>query len=291
MSAPPVTSAPRAPRRPDASMTLLTEVMQRPLDPGYAAAAERRALGDAAPRWRRAPATAVLAVGCGLLTVAGVLQLRAPAAEGSVGALRDQVRARQDRVADLAASVDSLREDVRVAQDRALGGDGTPLAEETRRLGVVAGGVPVEGPGVRLTVDDAPGATADLSGSPREAVDDSGRVTARDLQIIVNGLWAAGAEAVSLNDHRLTSLSAVRGAGEAVLVDFQPVSPPYEVEAIGDPAELQTTFARTLGGRYAQDLDQYGISVSVDGADELTLPAGAVLQLEDAEVARPEGAS
>ena len=46
----------------------------------------------------------------------------------------------------------------------------------------------------------------------------------RDLQVIVNGLWAAGAEAIAVNGQRLTACSAIRSAGEAILVDFRPLS-------------------------------------------------------------------
>jgi uncharacterized protein YlxW (UPF0749 family) len=69
-----------------------------------------------------------------------------------------------------------------------------------------------------------------------------GRVRDADLQDVVNGLWAAGAEAVAVDGQRLTALSAIRSAGESVLVDLRPLSPPYTVEAVGDPAALEVGF-------------------------------------------------
>jgi uncharacterized protein YlxW (UPF0749 family) len=71
----------------------------------------------------------------------------------------------------------------------------------------------------------------------------------RDLQDVVNGIWAAGAEAVSVNGIRLTALTAIRSAGEAILVDFRPLSPPYEIEAIGDPGALEVGFLDGPAGR------------------------------------------
>ena len=59
-----------------------------------------------------------------------------------------------------------------------------------------------------------------------------------DLQLVVNALWAAGAEAISINGQRLGPTTAIRFAGEAVLVDFRPVTNPYEISAIGDPDTL-----------------------------------------------------
>ena len=48
---------------------------------------------------------------------------------------------------------------------------------------------------------------------------------AQDLQIVVNGLWDAGAEAISVNGQRLTSKSAIRFAGQAILVNYRPADP------------------------------------------------------------------
>ncbi|MGO1341870.1 MAG: DUF881 domain-containing protein, partial [Cellulosimicrobium funkei] len=66
-----------------------------------------------------------------------------------------------------------------------------------------------------------------------------------DLQRVVNALWAGGAEAVAINDQRLTGLSAIRSAGDAVLVDLQPLVGPYRVEAIGDPDAMRTSLLRS----------------------------------------------
>ena len=65
-----------------------------------------------------------------------------------------------------------------------------------------------------------------------------GRVYDRDLQDVVNALWLAGAEAMSINGQRLTAATAIRSAGEAILVNSRPLSPPSLVHAIGNPAPL-----------------------------------------------------
>ena len=64
---------------------------------------------------------------------------------------------------------------------------------------------------------------------------------------MVNGLWAAGAEAVAVNGQRLTALSAIRSAGDAILVDYRPLTRPYVVVAIGDPRTLQSRFVAGAG--------------------------------------------
>lgn len=102
----------------------------------------------------------------------------------------------------------------------------------------------------------------------------------RDLQEAVNGLWAAGAEAVAVNGLRLSTLTAIRSAGEAVLVDFRPISPPYVVEAIGAPDELRRRFQGGAAGQTLSELTvRYGIRVSVDDADTLRLQAAGVPDL------------
>lgn len=281
-----------APRpRPDASMTLLREVMERPLDPGYAAAGAARRAGSApAPTWPRRTTTVALGLLAGLVAVVGVVQLRAPAAERTLEALRGEVVQRQEEVDALAASVEEVRAQVVTAQDAVLGPAGDELGQRAESLGVLTGSVPVTGPGLQVVVDDAPAAGPDASGSPRtDEAADLGRVRDRDLQLVVNGLWEAGAEAVAVGDQRLTARTAIRGAGEAVLVGYQPLAPPYAVEAVGDPDELATGFARSAGGRYAAGLADYGITVEVDEVDELHLPAAAGVRPETARVLEEEG--
>jgi uncharacterized protein YlxW (UPF0749 family) len=122
-----------------------------------------------------------------------------------------------------------------------------------------------------ITVDDAPGSDRDMRD----------RVLDLDLQILVNGLWQAGAEAVAVNGHRLSTLTAIRGAGEAITVDYRSLTRPYRIEAIGDPRTLPADFAQTSAGAWWNDLARNrGMTFSMSGVDELTLDAdpGMVLR-------------
>jgi uncharacterized protein YlxW (UPF0749 family) len=150
-----------------------------------------------------------------------------------------------------------------------------------RALELAAGTSPVTGPGIVLTLDDAPTdpalapGTAPSGGTPLD-----GRVLDRDLQDVVNGLWAAGAEAVSVNGVRLSSRAAIRSAGEAILVDFRPLSPPYVIEAIGRPASLEVDFLDGDSGRRLQTLASFsGITYELRRSDRLTLSAATEPQL------------
>ena len=103
---------------------------------------------------------------------------------------------------------------------------------------MTAGGVPTTGPGVKVVVDDAPNATTDQQ-----------QVLDKDLQKLVNALWLVGAEGVSINDQRITNLTAIRQAGSAITANFVSLRRPYVVRAIGNKNQMAAKLLDTEGGR------------------------------------------
>lgn len=100
------------------------------------------------------------------------------------------------------------------------------------------------------------------------------RINSRDIQLVVNALWSAGAEAISVNGHRMTSTSAIRFAGKAIIVDFRGLTPPYEIVAIGDPERLGEESATGLVGAYLAELrSQLGLRAEVEEVDLVTIGA------------------
>jgi uncharacterized protein YlxW (UPF0749 family) len=273
-------------------MTLITEMMQRPLDPGYAAAAESRQKAGLPPATgHRSPLLVLVAILIGAMLATSALTLRVPETSasrvktylvGRIEAMRGHAEA-QTRI------IATMRHEIDVAQAAALSRQSeTLLADELSRLELVAGTVPVSGPGLVLTVDDA-AADAGLKNpnvDPLAAtVPDQGKVIARDLQIIVNGLWQAGAEAISVNGHRLTARAAIRFAGAAILVDYRPLTRPYVITAIGDPSSLSVAFADGSGGSYLQSLEaNYKIRGNITEHDSVVVPGEPALSLR---VAKP----
>jgi uncharacterized protein YlxW (UPF0749 family) len=261
-------------------MTLLREVMERPLDPGYATAAARRAQG--VTRSRRALAlTLALAIVCGAVTARSIAELRRPqpgAAEARA-ALQGELRRRSAAADAQQRQLDQLRAQVAALQARTLTSRGSSeLAGQAGLLGLLSAETSVAGPGLTVTLADSPTATASAgSTDPRAAADgQQGRVLDHDMQIVVNGLWAAGAEAIAINGQRLTARTAIRYAGQAILVDFRPLVPPYVISALGDPAPLQTRFAAGSGGAYLQALrDNYGIRAAIVSSANLELPGAS----------------
>ena len=277
--------------RHDNSMTLLTEMMERPLDPGYAAAAERRQRsGLPAATGIRSPLLIVVAVLIGALLGASALALRTPATatskikQGLVSRI-DQSRAHVDAQTHL---IDTLRAQINAAQAAALSAQSqTVLAADLSKLELAAGTVPVTGPGLVLTVDDAPAKAEPVAPDANtQAVTgpDPGKVTATDLQIIVNGLWEAGGEAISINGHRLTTRSAIRAAGAAILVDYRPLTRPYVITVIGDPGSLGVEFADNNGGSYLQSLtSNYQIRGDIQNGVSLVVPGEPTLSVQSAQ--------
>ncbi|MEU3860573.1 DUF881 domain-containing protein [Streptomyces sp. NPDC028722] len=277
---PPVRSSPTRPQRPDASMSLITNVMDHSLDDGYAeAAARKKAQGEGGlPKTLRArlglAAGLVLAA---LVVTVGAAQARvaAPVVAKERQELIDRVGSETKDADKLENTVDKLRDDVGARQRAALkAGGGSTTAD---LVTVLSGASAVHGPGVRLVVNDAKEATGGGDGSnPRETsgFSDTGRLRDRDMQRVVNGLWASGAEAISINGQRLTALSAIRAAGDAILVDNRPLVPPYTVLAVGDGQRLGTRFQNGADGLYLHALvENYGIRATISPEGDVRLPA------------------
>jgi uncharacterized protein YlxW (UPF0749 family) len=272
-------------------MSLLVDMMRDAQDPAYAAARQREQSvaepGGHSSR-RRALAGAGVLLVLGVATGAAAAQLRRGAddAEATRLDLVSKVRERTSDSDGLARDAASLRREVDALRTAGLarGTAGRAQSAALAAVQLAAGQTAVAGPGVVVTIDDRPDEEKD-GGLDRGGQLGEGRVQDRDLQILVNGLWAAGAEAISVNDLRLTVRTAIRSAGEAVLVDFRPLSPPYVVRAIGRPGRLQPDFTDSEDGRrVATNATVNGLPFSIRAEDALRLPAG---NGADLGVARP----
>jgi len=277
-------------RRVDGSMSLLVDLVQDAEDPAYAEAAARAATAPAGARRPGRLLRGSLALGLGgLLIGTASAAVRADSADRVQADLVRQVQRRTAASDDLVRRAGTLRAEVAALRDAALVRDaqGRAAAGRLAALETAATTLPVTGPGIVVEMDDRPAGAEQEPALPRGGQSGDGRVLDRDLQALVNGLWAAGAEAVSVNDLRVSARTAIRSAGEAVLVDLRPLSPPYVVRAVG-PGTLQTSFVDGAAGqRLATYASVYGLAFSVRPEADLRLPAGA---LTDLRVAEPETA-
>ena len=260
-------------------MSLLVDLSTDALDPGYALAAARKQQAgvESRPRWPLVGATVAAAT---LVIVVAAVQTRAsaPAAAKSRSALVAAVNRQSATVARLEKTLASLSAQQAALRDATLTSTsaGAALTRRIAAAELALGTLPVVGPGLRVTLADA----STPAGGGRN------RVLDRDLQDVVNALWTSGAEAIAVNGERLTAQSAIRQAGDAILVDFRPLVSPYVVTAIGSPVELETRFgvSRTAA-RMRGYIQLYGLRFGYDRASRLSLPAAAIAALHFARPA------
>jgi uncharacterized protein YlxW (UPF0749 family) len=276
--------------------SLLRALLSEHLDPGYAAAAARREIaGD--PQNGRAWAAgwiwqALAALLVATVFAAAVAQARlvAPGVTAAQRVLAAGVRSEESSTGQLTTRRNTLttqRDDV---QRRALAEDsaGRALLSQLDRLSLAAASTPVIGPGLSATVTD-PGVGPNLSDVSKQRVAGSRQIILdRDLQLVVNSLWASGAEAIAVGGVRIGPNVTIRQAGGAILVDNNPISSPYAVLAVGPPHSMQDLFDNSPGLRRLRLLEtSYGVGVNVSAADKLTIPAGAVRDIKFAKQIGP----
>ncbi|HEY4570697.1 MAG TPA: DUF881 domain-containing protein [Kribbella sp.] len=271
--------APPKPRRVDASMSLLNNLMAHPIDEGYAVAARTRPKqGGKAFRSRHRVMLVVATVVLGFLLAiaAGQNYRSAPEAEKQRNELITRINQADTRLNGLRTQQSQLAGEVRRLQAAGLSNDssGTALQQKLDDLELQAGATAVTGAGIKAVIDDAKDADAK-----------EGRILDVDLQQLVNGLWTSGAEAIAVNGHRLTSLTAIRGAGSAITVDYSSLTPPYTVLAIGDTATMPARFAQSSGGQWVQYLvSNFHVRMTITTEDSLLVPADATIALRYAKV-------
>jgi uncharacterized protein YlxW (UPF0749 family) len=262
---------------------LITEMFRNPLDPGYEEAARRRAQRGEPPARRRMAARLARTV---VLMLAGVLlavayhQTVATTPESSKiqSNLVDDVHSRQAETDTMQRQADQLRDQVSGLRDAGLSGSDM---DALRALEARAGVIKVQGGGTVIRLTDASTQVDPVTG---QATRNLGKVQDRDLQAVSNELWHDGAEAIAINGERLTATSTIRTAGETILVDFRPITSPYEVVAIG-PGDLNKRFSDSSTGELFRELvTDYHMQVSVKSQGNLTIAAAADPQLHYAKV-------
>jgi len=266
---------------------MLDDLLDNPLDPGYRLAFEARlaresaSVGDkpsADRRWWDGPLLWLACLAVGVLLVVAYQQQHqsAPAREAARKDLIDRIERLQQTGDSLDGRAKALASQVAGLRDAQLPGN----SEELKRLELTSGALPATGPGVRIDLDEPPAPTSAANGRPGTTPQEQVAVLHdRDIRAVVNELWAAGAEAVAVNGLRLTATSFIRFAGESVLVDFQPISAPYTIEAIGNRNALLVAFADSSIARQLKTMTAVdGITFRFTGKSGLRLQSVTVAQ-------------
>jgi uncharacterized protein YlxW (UPF0749 family) len=276
--------------------SLLRALLSEHLDPGYAAAAAKRSGSEDAPSrrarvfgwfWQALAATLVATV-----FAAAVAQARsvAPGVRTAQQLLTTSVRSAQATAAKLAQRRSVLSAQVDDVQRLALADNATGQRLLTRldALSLAAASTAVIGPGLTVAVTD-PGVGPNLSDVSKQRVNGSRQIILdRDLQLVVNSLWASGAEGISVGGVRIGPNVTIRQAGGAILVDNNPTSSPYTILAVGPPHAMRDVFDNSPGLQRLRLLEvSYGVGVIVNIADGLSLPAGSIRDVKFAKQIGP----
>ncbi|MGH3423152.1 MAG: DUF881 domain-containing protein, partial [Nocardioidaceae bacterium] len=205
----------------------------------------------------------------GLLMVTSALSANGTDLRSDTTDLSTLVHERTDRVADMRGRVQTMQGKID-AMSAAV--DTKALAEQRKQIDELkqpAGLTEVTGPGVRVTLTDAPRDVHVEGLDPNLLV-----VHQQDIQAFVNALWAGGAKAITLQGQRLVSTTGIKCVGNTVVLDGVPYSPPYVIEAVGDTSALYTALdASGAVQTYGEYAERYQLGLEVESRDALVAPA------------------
>src|SRR5215218_2900502 len=209
--------------------------------------------GSRGPVWRLAAPAVFIAAGV-LLVTSAVTSRGTDLRPGRYDSLADLAQQDSQRVTALREQVADLRADV---EELSAGLDSQALEKLQAQADALAGPAglsAVRGPGLTVTLDDAPEDFREAAGAQvADAI-----VHQQDIQAVVNALWAGGAEAMTLQGQRVVATTGIKCVGNTVILHGVPYSPPYVVRAIGNPDALQDSLDGSRYIRsYLQAVDAY----------------------------------
>lgn len=215
------------------------------------------------------------------------LDLRAASVTDTVSMVRQEsarVDALHDKITQLNTEIDQLGK-------RQKATDVRRQMRGLRTLLTQANFDATTGPGVVVTLDDAPKERRERAvdeGSPpvEELI-----VHQQDIQAVVNSLWAGGAEAISIQDQRVIATTGIKCVGNTVRLHGQTYAPPYVIKAVGDPAVLSLSLDRSVDVQaYKSYVETYGLGWDLETSDEIKIGAykGSV-ELRYAKPVSPQG--
>lgn len=157
-------------------------------------------------------------------------QRQEPILEKNREDLRITISKNIDNLNQTSENLSSINNEIAQIQSNTPGLDFHGVSQNSESdLQILSGLSSVKGEGIKIEISDA-AKTDSLDSTDIELA----RVYDSDIQLLVNALWASGAESIAINNARLTSTSAIRSAGDAILVNYRPLLPPFVISAIGD---------------------------------------------------------
>ncbi|MCL7376518.1 DUF881 domain-containing protein [Streptomyces sp. 35G-GA-8] len=165
----------------------------------------------------------------------------------------DELDNRTQRLEDEKQRLDAQRTELETSSDQAEEAR-KQTREKEQQLGILAGTVAAQGPGITLTISDP-----------------SGTVEPDMLLDAIQELRAAGAEATQVNDVRVVADTYFSGTGGDVQVDGKAVTAPYDFKVIGKPQDLEP--ALNIPGGVVQTLEKEQATATVTRAEKIIVDA------------------
>ena len=239
---------------PAASMSLLKAILENPLDAGYGIYHAKASYGTTSIFHRTV--TILIAIALGIGAGFAISGLRAQARGDVHSSLLSHAQTQTQQITQMRDEVAKLRTHVKELSAE----QGQSSIHEDAATALANADTPVSGAGLKVTLTDAANAVSSRQSG-------QGQVRDQDIRMVVNALWGAGAEAVSVNGQRIGPGSFIRTAGSAI-------SSPYTIEAIGDANTLSLSLVRGSTGDYLSSAESLtGIKLSAQSVKEMTLNA------------------
>ncbi|MEV5384899.1 DUF881 domain-containing protein [Streptomyces sp. NPDC052721] len=165
----------------------------------------------------------------------------------------DELDSRTQRLQDEKQGLEKQRQELQTSSDQAAEAR-RQTAEKERQLGILAGTVAAQGPGITMTIEDT-----------------KGTVQADMLLDAIQELRAAGAEAIQVNGVRVVTGTYFTDSGKSVSVDGNKINAPYRFKVIGKPQDLEP--ALNIPGGVVQTLEKEQATVTVERSDKIVVDA------------------
>lgn len=238
-------------------------------------------------RWRSSLVLAVVTGLLGFLVVTAAFSARDAqrAAEPGKTQLVHLIDQRRSQEADLEQAVLALRQEILNVQRGRARTDKSQRAAADRAalLAAEAGTTALKGRALIVKLSDSSRPPQPSGDASAYLIHDS------DLQLVVNALFAAGAEAVSVNDNRIVATSPIRAAGATIIVNFRPLTAPYRVVGIG--ADRTRFDASDIAHRFQQWTTQYGLGFSTSTGDAAVPAYAGRVDISSAQAVVPTTSS
>ena len=177
--------------------------------------------------------------------------------------LTDEAEQRQDLQTRLDAAIAKIKSGNTLSQQQII-----KMKGDLQKMQLIAGLTPVTGPGIVIKLSDNK-EVADAGALPGSFA--PGIVHDFDVLQVVNELRSAKAEAISVNDTRVTAYTPIRCVGPTILINWDPAAAPFIIKAIGDPDRLASAVSMPNG--IVENLRNNTLGVKVSKSDKLELPA------------------